>query len=142
VTTESNAYVAGYANDAPAIFKGNRAATSPHAHKNLDGSVNLFANQIMALDAFTGPVGFEIGSRNNLRGPNYMNVDIGLAKTFLPASDRTNLSFRTDAFNALNHPSFSPPSASSLDVTGGTFGQITSTTSTPRVLQFALRLEF
>jgi|GEM_PF-300867 len=142
VTTNTNAYVAGYANDAPAIFNGNRAVVSPHAHKNADGSVNLFSDQVKALQVFTGPVGFTIGSRNNLRGPNYFNLDTGLAKTFPLVSDRVNLKFRADAFNAFNHPSFATPSTSNLDITGGTFGQITATATTPRVMQFALRLEF
>jgi hypothetical protein len=61
------------------------------------------------------------------------------------------MKFRADAFNVLNHPTFSLPTASGgpngsaggiNDITNGSFGQITSTTSTARVMQFALRLEF
>jgi hypothetical protein len=48
----------------------------------------------------------------------------------------------------LNHPNFAVPSSSpppeTFDITGGTFGQLTSidTNSAYRVMQFALRLEF
>lgn len=149
VTTNSNAFVAGYANNAPAIFNGQRAAVLPHAHKTADGSVNLFADSDRALSTFTGPIGFTIGSRNNLRGANFFNMDLGLAKTFPLVSDRVNLKFRADAFNAFNHPNFADPNTDNLNITGGTFGQITSTigptgstNDNARVMQFALRLEF
>jgi hypothetical protein len=150
--TNSNAFVAGYSNDAPAIFNGDRVGVQAHVHKTASGQVNLFADPVRAQNDFTGPVGFNIGSRNNLRGPNYFDQDLGLAKTFPLVSDRVNLKFRADAFNALNHPNFALPSFASppetFDITGGTFGQLTSMASIPggnygyRVMQFALRLEF
>jgi Carboxypeptidase regulatory-like domain len=144
--TNSNAFVAGYANDAPAIFNGDRVGVQTHVHKTSNGQVNLFSDPVRAQADFTGPVGFTIGSRNNLRGPNFFDQDFGLAKTFPLVSDRVNLKFRADAFNALNHPNFALPTATSesLDVTGGTFGQLTAIdgNSSYRVMQFALRLEF
>jgi hypothetical protein len=157
--TNSNAFVAGYANNAPAIFNGDRVAVQAHVHKTSSGQVNLFSDPARAQAAFTGPVGFTIGSRNNLRGPNYFDQDLGLAKTFPLVSDKVNLKFRADAFNALNHPNFALPSFSNpppetFDITGGTFGQLTSIDSGNadplissngngfRVMQFALRLEF
>jgi hypothetical protein len=146
--TNANAFVAGYSNDAPGIFNGDRVGVQAHVHKAADGSVNLFADPARAQSDFTGPVGFTIGSRNNLRGPNFYNQNFGLAKTFPLASDRVNLKFRADAFNAFNHPNFALPSSSpppeTFDITGGTFGQLTSidTNSGYRVMQFALRLEF
>jgi hypothetical protein len=71
-----------------------------------------------------------------------------LAKNFPLVTDKLNLKFRADAFNAFNHPSFGLPTlnpASNLfqnDITSSQFGQITATASTARVLQLALRLEF
>jgi len=144
--TNSNAFVAGYSNDAPAIFNGDRVGVQAHVHKTSSGQVNLFSDPVRAQNAFTGPVGFTIGSRNNLRGPKFYNQNFGLAKTFPLVSDRVNLKFRADAFNALNHPNFALPSAisESWDIAGGTFGQLTSidANSSYRVMQFALRLEF
>lgn len=153
--TVSNAFVAGYSNDAPAIFNGDRVAVSPHVHKTSDGTVSIFSDPAKALSAFTGPVGFTIGSRNNLRGPKFFNQDLGLAKTFPIVSEKVNLKFRADAYNAFNHPNFAlPNSIGSLptgvnDITQGSFGQITKTIGTTglysdnaRVLQLALRLEF
>jgi hypothetical protein len=157
-TTFSNAFVAGYANDAPAIFNGDRGAIKTRPHKTSDGSVNLFDDPARAQAAFSGPVGFNIGSRNILRGPKYFNQNMGLAKNFPIVPEKLNLKFRADAFNVLNHPNFALPSrtspSSNFDITGGTFGQLTAIDSgNPdpldpsngngyRVMQFSLRLEF
>jgi Carboxypeptidase regulatory-like domain/TonB dependent receptor len=141
-STGTSAFVAGYANNAPAILIGNYSDVKPHAHK-VDNAVNLFADPDKALNSFEGPIGFEIGSRNNLRGPNYVNFDLGVAKTFPLYGENLKLKFRADAFNAFNHASFSNPTTSNSNITAGSgFGQITSTANTARVLQLALRLEF
>ena len=142
-STVSSAFVAGYANNAPAILVGSWSNVAPKAHKTANGSVNLFADQTKALASFQGPVGFQIGSRNNLRGPNYVSFDLGVAKDFPIYGDNVKLRFRCDAFNAFNHASFDLPATSATDITGGSnFGIITSTANSARVLQGALRLEF
>ena len=149
-TTATSAFVAGYANNAPAILVGSKSSITPHAHKTSSGQVNLFADPDKATNAFTGPVGFQIGSRNSLRGPNYVNFDMGLSKDFPIHGDRVKLKFRADAFNAFNHASFALPStaAADNDITSGNFGNISSAVAGPdgltkaRVLQVALRLEF
>ncbi len=142
----SSAFLAGFANDAPGIFNGDRAGVAPHANKNnTTGQVNLFTNQARANADFTGPVGLTFGSRNNLRGPNYVSQNLGLAKAFAITPDRVKLKLRADAYNVFNHASFSapaqPPSQYS-DITLGVFGQITGTSTTSRVMQVAARLEF
>ena len=139
--TTANAFVAGYSNNAPGIFVGSsRGVVAAHPHKTAAGQVSVFADSAAAQSSYIGPVGFEIGPRDDLRGPRFFNQDLGLAKTF-PIYREANLTFRADAYNALNHPSFDTPSGG--DITNpGTFGQITSTSSTARVLQLALRLEF
>ncbi len=138
----SNAFVAGYANAAPGILTGTAGDLKIKRHKDSSGTVWAFANDDAPATAdFTGPVGFQIGSRNNLRGSTYFDVDLGLGKTFPIWEDKVNLKFRCDAFNALNHPSFSNPSTDITEASGP-FGVISSTSSTSRVLQLALRLEF
>ena len=102
-----------------------------------------------------GPTGFSIGGRNNLRGPGFFNLDLGVGKTFPIYEDKVNLKFRVDAFNAFNHPNFEIPASSGgsvgTDITqssGTPFGTISDTVVPPgsdqaaRVLQGALRLEF
>ena len=148
-STVSSAFVASYSNDAPAIFVGPKSALAHNLHK-VNGTPNIFANPLAAAAAFTGPVGFEIGSRNSLRGPKYFDQDLGLAKTFpiLPAQN-VNLNFRADAFNAFNHASFNSPGTLTAndDVTQpSNFGNLTTTAGNGsdnfRVLQVSLRLDF
>ena len=95
--------------------------------------------------------------RNMFSAPNYFNLDLGITKRF-NISERWNLQFRAEFFNALNHPNFDNPLNStdgSTTFTSGTFAQTccvtVSTPSTaslisigeaPRVIQFALRLNF
>ena len=102
----ANAFVAGYANNAPAILTGPISDLKTHVNGGMGASVNAYANPDAALADFTGPVGFQIGTRNNLRGPGWFNIDLGLGKTFPLYKERVNLKFRADAFNATNHPSF------------------------------------
>jgi hypothetical protein len=146
---KSSAFVAGYANDAPAILTGSIAALKNKPHKDNAGRLWAFDNEEATLNNFVGPVGFAIGTRNNLRGPRYFDLDLGLGKTFPMWHERVNLKFRADAFNALNHPNFDVLSDSHNDITesSGRFGVLTSTVAgssgqNARVLQLSLRLEF
>lgn len=83
---------------------------------------------------------FGTAGRNNLRGPGYLNLDLGLFRT-LSFSERYKLQLRVEALNALNHPNFSNPGA---DVSNaGTFGLITSTTGQgSRIYRFAAKFNF
>jgi hypothetical protein len=73
------------------------------------------------------------------RAPGYSNVDLVLSKRFETGGQRY-LEFRVEAFNALNHPSFGPP-ARDISVPN-TFGLITNTISSPRVIELALKFYF
>lgn len=145
----TSAFVPGYSNNAPAIFNGNTSALKRGVHKNADRSVSLFSDATAAVNAFSAPTGFNIGSRNVLRGPQFVNFDAGVAKQFaLWPSENLILKFRADAFNALNHPNFASPGSNTSydDITNpGQFGQITALVTgsgSPRVLQLSLRMEF
>jgi hypothetical protein len=88
--------------------------------------------------AFATVPQFEIGnaSRNPVRGPAYRDLDIALIKhTKLPGE--ADMEFRAELFNITNTPAFSQPNGSSGSPA---FGSITSTTTDPRVVQFAVRL--
>ncbi len=136
--TLSNAFVASFNEDAPAIFNGNRGAIASHVHK-VGSSVQLFTDPVAASAAYTGPIGLTVGSRNNLRGPAAFNMDAGLAKNFSIVPEDLTLKFRADFFNVLNHPTFGLPNS---DITSGSFGLISTTSNTARIGQFSLRLEF
>lgn len=141
--TLSNAFVAGYSNNAPAVLTGNITDLKAHVHKDSSGSVWLYKDATKAVESFEGPTGFNIGSRNNLRGPHAFSFDLGVAKVFPLYKDKLNLKFRCDAFNVLNHPNYAIPESTHLDITqsSGNFGQVT-VTNTARILQGSLRIEF
>jgi hypothetical protein len=52
------------------------------------------------------------------------------------------LVFRTEFFNTFNHPQFSNPAVVDVSKATSTFGQITSTSVNPRLIQFALKYVF
>jgi hypothetical protein len=151
MTAYSDAYMAGFDNADPAIFTGSPADLK--AKVNIDRSSNVVytfaggsAGAQKVLSEFRGPIGFEYGQRNNLRGPGAFFLDAGLGKTFPILENRVNLKFRADAFNVLNHPVFGT-GALNIVTDGGEFGQISGTQAglngqTARVAQFSLRLEF
>jgi hypothetical protein len=77
--------------------------------------------------------------RNILRGPDQQDFDIAAIKT-TSLTDRVKLIFRWEIFNALNRPNFANPSN---DVsTPSTFGVISALTVNPRIMQYALKVEF
>jgi hypothetical protein len=77
--------------------------------------------------------------RNILRGPDQRVGDIAVIKT-TPLTERVQLIFRWEVFNVLNRPNFANPSN---DVsTPNTFGVISALTVNPRIMQYALKLEF
>lgn len=77
--------------------------------------------------------------RSILRGPGQQDADIAIIKT-TSVGDHAILIFRWEMFNVLNSPNFANPSN---DVsTPSTFGVISGLTVNPRVMQYALKLEF
>jgi hypothetical protein len=91
---------------------------------------------------------------DSIRGPGLQDVDISLIKQ-VKIDDHNSVEFRAEAFNILNHPNFTNPSASyggstGTGITPGSTAVITSTvnssvptaTGGPRQLQLALRYSF
>jgi hypothetical protein len=149
-TTLANAFPFSFDQNVPAIFNGDTSALKVSVHKDpTTGRVQLFDNPTAALATFSEPLGFQAGPRNNLRGPHYSDVDLALNKHF-PIRERYVLEFRAEAFNTFNHPSFGLPGGGNTPAAPGTadisnapeFGVITATSSTARIMQFALRLDF
>ncbi|MBI1786129.1 MAG: TonB-dependent receptor [Acidobacteria bacterium] len=76
--------------------------------------------------------------RNLLHGPGLFNIDFSVVKNF-PLAERAKVQFRAEFFNFTNTPSFSNP-ASTFGT--GTFGNIVSTTTENRDIQFGLKVVF
>jgi hypothetical protein len=85
-------------------------------------------------------------ARAPVYGPDFVNTDFSAIKNFRLPYERMNLQFRAEFFNLFNHPQFNAPGLSSTPgadlASPGTFGIITSTVNNPRVIQFALKLNF
>ena len=87
-----------------------------------------------------------LGNRpQQINGPGWNRVDASVFKHFsMPWKESQTLTFRVDAFNALNHPAFSDPSTGVYQ----TAGQITGTktfqnfTVDSRAFQFSLKYSF
>ncbi len=82
--------------------------------------------------------------RNFLVGPRQRNVDLSLTK-FIPVTEKTTVEFRSEFFNAFNFVNFANPIntfTSGVPASFGTLGKVTSTSSGPRVIQFALKVSF
>lgn len=127
-----------------------QAGTSPQRPDLLPGQSNdpilggpdrYFDPSVFALPAagFYGNLG-----RNTLTGPGLAMLDTSINKTFF-FRERVRLQFRTELFNALNHPNFAIPSQRTVfSASGpvGSAGRITSTLTSSRQLQLGLKLIF
>ena len=103
------------------------------------------------------PGGTDLGNvgRNVLRGPRQTNVDFSIIRRFRLDKAR-NVEFRAEFFNLFNHVNFANPisnlnavpstsiNSNTGQITGdaGDFGRITATSNNPRLIQFALKLNF
>jgi hypothetical protein len=100
--------------------------------------------------AFSLPAPGTFGNlqRDFLSGPHTVIMDWALMKE-TPIKERSRLQFRAEFFNVFNHANFGLPNASAFvqapnggGIPNPTFGKITTTTTTSRQIQFALKLLF
>jgi hypothetical protein len=86
--------------------------------------------------------GYGDSSVGILLGPGQFNWDMTLTKTTKVGGIREDgtLQFRTEFFNAFNHPQFNNPAV--VDVSKSNAGVITTTSVNPRLIQFALKYSF
>jgi hypothetical protein len=89
----------------------------------------------------------------DLLGPGQFNWDISILKN-TKLTERVNMQFRTDFYNAFNHPQFADPAGTTFGTigfqefatpaggaaTGATL--VTNTNVNPRLIQFGLRFQF
>jgi hypothetical protein len=80
---------------------------------------------------------------SSVLGPGQFNWDISLIKTTKVGgiNENATLVFRSEFFNAFNHPQFGPNPVSN-DVNNSSFGLINTASVNPRLIQFALKYVF
>ena len=151
------------------VRSGSRTSNSGHESRAviLDPNVRSRLQEVEGVigpvvfpndDAFALPEPGQNGSgRNTFVAQPYWNLDLSFIKYFR-LSERFRLQFRTEMFNALNHPNFDNPrdaSVGSPSILSTLFGQTCCATVAPpstqtiiqtgesaRVIQFALKLQF
>jgi hypothetical protein len=143
-----------------ATYLGGPVLTTGNVSQRLDAFVNLSSflpggrcvnsQNVIVSCSDASAVAAAIGNfgRNIFRGPFQTNHDLSLVK-ITKLSERTNIEFRAEFFNVLNHPAFQSPQAAGgslgnyglVDVSGGD-SSILATANRPRTIQFGLKLNF
>jgi Carboxypeptidase regulatory-like domain/TonB dependent receptor len=114
------------------------------------GSVESKLNNYFNMSCFITPpvigadgVGTAFGDSGTgiVDGPGQANLDLALSKmvSFDWPREKSNLEFRAEFYNSLNHPQFANPDS---NFTSPTFGLISSTAVSARVGQLALKFSF
>ena len=110
----------------------------------VDTKLNNYFN-IGALNCAPVVIGNGYGWGNSgvgiVLGPPESAADFSLARTFKTPgpTETSNFQFRAEFYNAFNHPNFSNPGTT---VNSTSFGQITSMSVAPRLVQFGLKYVF
>jgi hypothetical protein len=115
-----------------------------------NGVPNLFADPQAAYNSFRSPLPGESGSRNILRVPSYVVLDMGLAKSFeMPWNENHRVTFRWDVFNVTNTARFTYSNTGfglgyqpDKNTAPDNFGNFNAQQGSPRIMQFALRFDF
>ncbi len=138
----------------------NGVLNTPSERANIVAGCNIHANltQVMqrinpACFSQPGLGTFGNSKRNFLRQPGINNWDMGMAKNFA-ITERVNFKISGDFFNAWNHHQYSGDTGALIGSGSGgntqidngvgdsTFGQITGTASSARVIQLSGKLTF
>ena len=113
----------------------------------------LFCDPTTAYRSFRNAKPGETGDRNVLRLPGYVNLDLGLGKTFsMPWSENHKLQIRWETFNVTNTQRLGTIDSSRtgfglvVDPAGATpptnWSNFTAIQGSPRVMQFGFRYDF
>jgi Carboxypeptidase regulatory-like domain len=116
-----------------------------------DGNPSLFRDVLEAYRSYRNPYPGEVGDRNVLRDPGFVRFDTGLMKSFALPREGSRVVFRWDTFNLTNTQRFTGVLSGNRRLgidpyldgePSADFGKFTRIQGTPRVMQFALRVEF
>lgn len=137
--------------------RAQRTGSSPSTHGSLFSRV---AGHYLDAAAFTrapeAPNGTSLADQDFgnsgvgiVRGPGQHNIDLAVERVF-PITESSSVRFRAESFNLTNTPQFANPSntlgygdPTAVNPTASaSFGQITSSATNPRIIQFALKFLF
>ena len=123
-----------------ALFTGKLSdITIPDSRRTVDRWFNVDAGFERNSGAQLGSNLQTLSSRfSGIRAAGTNNLDLAVIKN-IPLREGVQLQFRAEGINALNHPQFLPPNTTPAS---SAFGQVTAEWSSPRTVQFALKLLF
>ncbi len=113
----------------------------------VDGLPNLFSDPTYAYQSFRNARPGEPGDRNLLRAPGFVTLDAGLYKS-IRVTERQKLTLRLEVFNVTNTQpltgvaSFGMALDPRLKTPSASFGRLTATQGSPRVVQLAARYDW
>ncbi|MEO8050013.1 MAG: hypothetical protein ABI833_06310, partial [Acidobacteriota bacterium] len=111
----------------------NAQASSQRA--NCNGTPKKLGDNLQFYDksTFSVPVNGQLGTcgYNSLVGPGVVNLDLGLDRNF-KLTERFQLKFRAEAFNAANTPHHANPNSTQASVSNSAFMQVTDIRNTGR----------
>jgi hypothetical protein len=119
---------------ASAIRSGNVADRLGNNHNPTYFDTSAFVQPVTI-----GDLGFGQLGRNIIRGPKQIDTDLSIIKS-IPVTESQRIEFRAEFFNLFNNVNFANPVNVISPSTN--FGAIISTTTGPRVIQFALKYTF
>ena len=134
----------GITGDRPSFAPGCTAAnisTSGSVSSRVNNYINAACLTTPTVIGSDGATDFGNTPIGILRGPAQFNMDLSLSKSVAVhwPQEGATVQFRTDFFNATNHPNFTDPN---LAYGTSAFGTITAMSTNPRVIQFALKYSF
>lgn len=113
------------------------------------GNPNLFTDPNAIYKSYRNSRPGEYGERNILRYPNFFTFDMGLYKSFNLPWEGSRVTFRWETFNLTNTQNFTGLANRRLGQdpfnqpgAPADWGRFTGIQGSPRVMQFALRIEF
>jgi hypothetical protein len=139
VTAGSDISLTDVGNDRPNLVPG----VNPYNFAHIRAGAATYATRsylnqaAFAVNTVPGTYG-NIG-RNAFSGPMAFQFDAQISRIF-PVREGIKVDLRLEAFNVLNHPSFSNPSSSGP--AGSSFGEISNTTIGARVFQGGFKVIF
>jgi hypothetical protein len=129
-----------YATDANCVAPSNWGGSSVHGLSN--GTVNLFADPTAVFNQVRPPIlGIDnrTGGLGPFRGLPYWNVNLGIKKNFR-VTERFSADASVNFVNVLNHNQLLDPVLSIRSP--GSFGELTTEGTTPRTMEFGIRVSF
>ena len=133
------------------LYRPNRVAGVPltlgrsvqQANTGYIQYINYAAIQLPAINGLNGVLQPPFGnlSRNPGRTPALYQTDLDVNKRFKTPAERLQVEFRSELYNLFNHTNlYLPSSPTGTQGSNPTAGGIVTSTFTPRVVQFALKV--